>query len=165
MDQVSNDMVLGTSAYKRGVNATLLALSDKGCGWAIGFGDEPQVVRTYYVDGPAAERICDRARAMRQAAGRLTGHAAGQAETGEPARSFAADVLAVFDPGDAKLWSATIAARLAERIPGVYADVTTTAVSSQLRGLGVTVKNVREPGGQPAAGAERAAVEAVADVQ
>jgi len=161
MDQMANDMVLGTSAYKRGINATLLTLNDKGCGWAVGFADEPQVVRTYNVDGPAAERVCDRAREARAAAGRLTGQATGQPDTDEPPRSFAADVLAVFD-ADAKLWSATIAERLAERIPGAYADLTTAAVSSQLRALGVTVKNVREPGRQPQPGAERAAVEEAA---
>jgi DNA segregation ATPase FtsK/SpoIIIE, S-DNA-T family len=165
MDQMANDMVLGTSAYKRGINATLLTLSDKGCGWAIGFADEPQVVRTYNIDGPAAERVCTLARAARAAAGRLTGQAAGQADADEAPRSFAADVLAVFDAGDAKLWSATIAGRLAERIPGAYADVTTAAVSSQLRALGVTVKNVREPGRQPQPGAERPAVEEAAGVR
>lgn len=165
MDQVANDMVLGTSAYKRGINATLLALSDKGCGWAVGFADEPTVVKTYNVDGPAAERVCELARAARQAAGRLTGHAAGQAEDGEPARSFAADVLAVFAADETKLYSATIAERLAERIPEAYADITAAAVSSQLRALQVPVKNVRQSGGQPGQGCERTAVEVAAGVR
>ena len=64
-----------------------------------------------------------------------------------PARttaSFAADALSVFGT-DAKLWCTTIAARLRDRIPGVYADITPVAVGSQLREIGVTVKNVREP--------------------
>jgi DNA segregation ATPase FtsK/SpoIIIE, S-DNA-T family len=62
---------------------------------------------------------------------------------------------------DAKLYSATIAARLADRIPQAYADTTPAAVASQLRALGVTVKNVRERGLAPGQGCERAAVEAV----
>jgi hypothetical protein len=95
---------------------------------------------------------------MRDQSGTLTGYAAGQAG-GELPRSFAADVLAVFGT-DARLRNATIAARLAESIPGVYADITPAAVASQLRSLGVLVKNVREPCSQPASGADRAAVEA-----
>ena len=78
MDQVANDMVLGTSSYKRGVNATLLTVSDKGCGYLVGAADAAQVVKTYNVDGPAAEKICDRARQVRAQAGRLTGYAAGR---------------------------------------------------------------------------------------
>lgn len=161
MDQLANDMVLGTSAYKRGINATLLALGDKGCGWAVGFDDEPTVVKTYNVDGPAAERITDLARAARQAAGRITGHAAGQLDADEPPRSFAADVLSVFD-AEGKLYTATIATRLAGRIPAAYADITAAAVASQLRALGVAVKNVRQTGGKPSQGAERGDVEAAA---
>lgn len=160
MDQMTNDMVLGTSAYKRGINATLFSQGDKGIGWALGFTEDPQVVRTYNVDGPMAERVCARARAARQAAGLLTGQAAGDDSAAAP-RSFAADVLTVF-AGAPKLYTSTIAARLAAAMPDVYADITPGAVASQLRGLGVTVKNVREPGGVPSQGAERAAVEAVA---
>ena len=163
MDQVANDMVLGTSAYKRGLNSALLAFSDKGVGWAVGLADDALVLKTYNLDGRAAERIAARARAMREQAGTLSGYALGEGD-GEAARSFAADVVSVFGT-DARLWSSTIASRLAERIPGAYADITTAAVSSQLRQLGVTVKNVREPGGQPAPGADRAAVEAVCDAR
>ena len=76
------------------------------------------------------------------------------------ARSFAADVLSVFGEAD-KLRTSTIARRLAEHIPGAYADITPAAVGSQLRALGATVKNVREPGTAPAPGCERAAIEAV----
>jgi S-DNA-T family DNA segregation ATPase FtsK/SpoIIIE len=157
--QPENDMILGTSAYRNGYNAAgFRSGTDAGLGWLRAEGD-PQIVRTYYLDLPACERIAERARAARGQAGTLTGYALG--DTGsEAARSFAADVLAVF--GDApKLWTSTIAARLAEQFPAVYPDITAAAVGSQLRGLGVTVKNLREPGGQPSPGAERAAIEAV----
>ena len=63
---------------------------------------------------------------------------------------------------DAKLWSETIAERLAGSIPGTYADITKDAVASQLRALGVAVKRVRESGREPRYGCERAAVEAAA---
>jgi DNA segregation ATPase FtsK/SpoIIIE, S-DNA-T family len=157
--QMENDMILGTSAYKNGYNAAAFRTkTDAGLGWLRAEGD-PQIVRTYYLDLPACERICERARVGRQLAGTLTGFAVAEDESTE-ARSFAADVLSVF--GDAgKLRCSTIARRLSESLPAVYADITPAAVGSQLRGLGVTVKNVREPGEVPGSGCERAAVEAV----
>ncbi len=157
--QLENDIVLGTSSYKNGYKATAFRTkTDAGLGWLKADGD-PQIVRTYYLDLPATERAAARARVMREQAGVLTGHALGLGDGAEP-RSFAADVLAVF--GDSpRLWTETIAARLAERIPEAYADITPAAVASQLRSLGVIVKKVREPGQAPASGCERAAVEAV----
>ena len=85
----------------------------------------------------------------------LSGYALGL-DGAEMPRSFAADVLSVF--GDSpRLWTETIAARLADRIPEAYADITPAAVASQLRALGATVKKVREPGPAPAAGCDRSA--------
>jgi S-DNA-T family DNA segregation ATPase FtsK/SpoIIIE len=157
--QPENDTILGTGSYRAGYNAAAFrAKTDAGLGWLKGEGD-PQIVRTFYLDLLAAERIAARARVMREQAGVLTGYALG-VDDAEPARSFAADVLAVFGT-DARLYTATIAARLAERIPQAYADITPAAVASQLRALGVPVKNVRERGQGPGQGCDRAAVEAV----
>ncbi len=96
---------------------------------------------------------------MREQGGVLSGYALGLDDGAEP-RSFAADVLTVFGT-EPRLWTETIAARLADRIPEAYADITPAAVASQLRSVGVTVKKVREPGPAPAAGCDRSAVEAV----
>lgn len=160
-DQVGNDLILGTGAYKAGFNAVVFRHEiDAGLGWLRGTGD-PQAVRTYYLDLNASAKISARARVMRQTAGVLSGYALGE-DTAEPDRSFAADVLTVFGT-DPKLWCTTIAARLRERIPGVYADITPAAVGSQLREIGATVKNVREPGQVPNLGCEKAALEAVAE--
>lgn len=160
MGQTENDMILGTSQYQNGVRATLMNPSDKGCGYLVGVADHAQVVKSFNINGKQAEAIAVRARAAREAAGTLTGHALGE-ETGAEPRSFAADVLTVFG-ADERLWTETIAVRLADLIPDVYADVTATAVASQLRGLGVTVKKVREPGREPRAGCERSAVQEAA---
>jgi DNA segregation ATPase FtsK/SpoIIIE, S-DNA-T family len=160
-DQVSNDMILGTGAYRAGYRASEFRPKiDAGLGWFKGEGD-PQAVRTYYLDLNDTARIAARARAMREAAGVLSGYALGQDST-EEARSFAADVLTIF-AGAHALWCETIAARLREHLPEVYADITQEAVASQLRGLGIDVRNVREPGAGPRKGCYRAAVEAVAD--
>ena len=160
-DQVSNDMILGTGSYRAGYRASEFRPKiDAGLGWFKGEGD-PQAVRTYYLDLNDTARIAARARAMREAAGVLSGYALGQ-DDGEEARSFAADVLTVFGPAP-KLYCATIADRLREHLPGTYADITQEAVASQLRALGITVKKVRESGGAPLTGCERAAVEAAAE--
>jgi hypothetical protein len=65
MGQVENDMVLGTSAYKNGVRATMFTRSDRGIGYLAGEGDDPQIVRSFYLDAPAAEAVVARARRLR----------------------------------------------------------------------------------------------------
>jgi DNA segregation ATPase FtsK/SpoIIIE, S-DNA-T family len=166
-DQVSNDMILGTGAYKAGYRASEFRPKiDAGLGWFKGEGD-PQAVRTHYLDLNDTARIAARARAMREAAGVLSGYALGETPD-QDARSFAADVLTVFAEAD-KLHCATITARLREHLGGVYADITQEAVSSQLTATGITVKKLRENGPQAApgvrAGCEREAVEAVAQAR
>ncbi len=91
IDQTSNDMVLGTSAYKRGINATLLAFEYKGIGWVVNITPEPQIIKGGYdIDVPQADKIARAARATWELAGMLTGHAAArmprQAAADPPAR-------------------------------------------------------------------------------
>jgi len=154
-----NDMVLGDGMNKAGVTAVMFSREDLGVFYLAGEGVAPQIARSQNIDGPAAKLIVARARVMRQNAGRLTGYAAGMDQAEEEDRRFAADVLAVFG-ADLKLWSETIADRLSESMPGVYADITKDAVASQLRSVGVTVKNVREVGKGPRSGCERTSVQA-----
>jgi len=162
MGQVENDMVLGTSAYRNGIRATMFAFEDKGVFYFGGEGQQPRIMRGQKFDTPAASVVIARARIMREAAGRLTGYALGH-DNDEQARSFAGDVLMIFGE-DEKLWCETIAARLAGTIPGAYADITKEAVASQLRSLEIEVKSVRERGAKPPrSGCERAAVAAAAE--
>jgi S-DNA-T family DNA segregation ATPase FtsK/SpoIIIE len=121
-----------------------------------------QVVRTCYLNAVDANVIGLRARALREAAGTLSGYALSE-DAAAPVRNFLADVLHVFGADD-KLWSPTIAGRLAGQIPGAYEGITPESVASQLRNAGVTIKDVREAGGANRKGCECAAVEAVADV-
>jgi DNA segregation ATPase FtsK/SpoIIIE, S-DNA-T family len=161
MGQVENDMVLGTSAYRNGVRATMFSFDDKGVFYFSGEGQAPRIMRGQKFDTPAATAVAARARVMRQAAGRLTGYALGH-DSDEQARSFAADVLAVFGEDD-KLWRETIADRLRGALPAVYADITADAVASQLRAVGIEVKPVRERGKQPLRGCEKTAVAAAVE--
>jgi len=161
MNHVVTDMVLPSGSWKAGIKPTMLDFDDKGVMYFAGEGSAPRICRGQKLDIPESKVIAARARQMREHAGRLTGYAAGQDRAPEEVRSFAADVLAAFG-ADKNLWSETIADRLSESLPQVYADITQEAVASQLRALGVTVKDVREKGKSPRKGCERRAVEAAA---
>jgi S-DNA-T family DNA segregation ATPase FtsK/SpoIIIE len=152
-------MVLGTSAYKSGIRATMFDDDDKGVCYFSGEGMRGRIMRSQNINGPLARLAVARAYALRKAAGRITGYAASQDQA--PARSFADDVLEVFGADD-KLWSETIAERLAKTIGDPYASITKEAVGSQLRALGVRVKTVRETGKTGKSGCERPAVAAIA---
>jgi DNA segregation ATPase FtsK/SpoIIIE, S-DNA-T family len=134
--QIENDMILGTSAYKNGIRATTFRpKTDAGLGYLVGAEGVPQVCRTYYLDIPATEKVAKRARALREAAGTLTGVALGD---GQPLdRDALADVASVFLAGEPGLHWETVAERLAGRIPQRWADVTAESISAQCRGLGV----------------------------
>ncbi|MFD3946834.1 cell division protein FtsK [Streptomyces sp. NPDC058579] len=121
MGQIENDMILGTSTYKNGIRATSFTKSDKGIGYLVGASDDPQIVRGYYMDNPAADAICDRARKARVDAGTLTGLAAGIApERRAAADTLLDDVLAVTPADEAKPWNDVTVDRLAELRPELY---------------------------------------------
>lgn len=143
MGQVENDMVLGTSAYKNGTRATQFGRKERGVGYLAGEGDDPVIVRTFYVDAPAAEKVVARARAARVAAGTLLGHAAGQdLDLGaEQDTDTILNHLAEVWPFEERtreprprVWWEQLAEALADRYP-LYADTTADAVreSSGLR--------------------------------
>ena len=157
-DQPANDFVLGTSSYKRGYDSTVFRPKiDAGLAWLKG-GEEgiPQIVRTYYLDLPATERIAARARVMRERAGVLSGYALGETFAAEH-RDVLADVLAVFGGAPGMHWD-TLADRLADRWPDRWADLTGEAISAQLRPLGVPSVMVSTDGVK-ARGCRRVAVE------
>jgi S-DNA-T family DNA segregation ATPase FtsK/SpoIIIE len=155
--QLENDMVLGTSAYRNGVRATTLTPKDKGIGYLSGASDDPQVVRTYYVDGPAAEVIVTRARALREAAGTLTGHAIGEkvADDETRAASVLADVAAVLVAGEDKVWSETIVNRLAGLRPDQYKGWEPAQLAAALAPYGVKTVQVWGKDEETGVGANR----------
>lgn len=145
--QTENDMVMGTSAYKRGIRATMFARTEMGVGYLGGEENDPVICRSAYVNGPQAEVIALRARAARQAAGRLTGEAAGEVEETEALPGPLDHILQVWPAGDPKAQYATLAERLGAEFPQVYGGWTADQVSAVIRGLGlapVQVKRNRE---------------------
>ncbi|HEX5405075.1 MAG TPA: cell division protein FtsK [Pseudonocardiaceae bacterium] len=142
MGQTENDMVLGTSTYRNGIRATTFTNHDKGIGYLVGAADEPQIVRGTYIDGPAAERIAGRARALRQAAQTLDGHAVGeQTDHANAAQvSVLVDVATVIRPSEDKVWSETVADRLATLRPETYGAWTSQPARAKAAQVGAALK-------------------------
>lgn len=157
MGQTENDMVLGTSMYRNGVRATTFTKKDRGIGYLAGVSDDPQVVRTYYVDGPAAEEIVKRARAAREAAGTLAGHAIGEQVAEEETRSASvlADVAAVLVAGEDKIWSEAIVNRLAGLRPDQYKGWEPAQLAAALAPYGVKTVQVWGKDEESGVGANR----------
>jgi S-DNA-T family DNA segregation ATPase FtsK/SpoIIIE len=159
-DYLSNDMILGTGAYKAGYNAAIFrAKTDAGLGWLKADG-EPQIVRTYYLDLPATEKVAARARQLRERAGVLSGYALGLEEDQGAPRDVLADLLAVFGENPGMHWGVA-ADRLAGRWPDRWADLTGDTLSAQCRSLGVKSVDV-SMGGQVVKGCRKVAVEQAA---
>ncbi|MEV0387897.1 cell division protein FtsK [Nonomuraea sp. NPDC050643] len=135
--QIENDMILGTSAYKNGIRATVFQPgADAGIGYLVGATPMAKVVRTAYLDTPATQRIADRAHALRKAAGTLSGHAMGERpEAITPAYDLLADIMAVVPTSEAKVWNEVVVDRLAElraEIYGAWASLEGGAKTAQL---------------------------------
>ncbi|MDX3855041.1 cell division protein FtsK [Streptomyces sp. AK02-01A] len=124
MGQLENDMVLGTSSYKRGIRATMFAWGDKGIHYFVGEGADARIVSAANIDAVVAERIALRARKLREAAGTLSGYALGEAfEVSDTSgETLLADVLAVIPADEAKVWNESVVERLADLRPERYGD-------------------------------------------
>ncbi|OEV31542.1 cell division protein FtsK [Streptomyces nanshensis] len=144
MGQLENDMVLGTSAYKRGVRATMFSWADKGIHYFVGEGADARIVRSVFADAVAADAIASRARKLREDAGTLAGHALGEQPETEAAASFdlLKDLLAVIGADEAKMWNEIAAARLAELRPEVYGEWTGEQLTAALKPYGVKTGQV-----------------------
>ena len=175
--QPSNDMVLGTSAYRNGIKATTFSFRDKGIGILLGEGDEPRTTLTVDIKGPDAEQLTARARAVRVATGRLTGYAAGLDVTPDEDENHSGtllpDVLTAIGDVD-KAWSESIVDRLAELRPAVYGPWTelptgaakATQLSGALKPFGISTKQVWATDPATGKGANRMGIkrEWIADV-
>lgn len=160
----ANDQILGTGARREGVDATMFAPADKGICYLRADGATPQIVRTVHgLDAVEAERVAARARAIREAAGRLTGQAAGQ--VAEPALEpdLVADVRDVMDhPARPAVHLVDLVNALALLRPGTWAHLDVEALGSMLRAAGVTVGQVKV-GGRNTSGVRRDALDGASD--
>ncbi|MFH9870956.1 cell division protein FtsK [Streptomyces lydicus] len=139
MGQLENDMVLGTSAYKRGVRATMFSWADKGIHYFVGEGSDARIVGSVYVDGVGADAIALRARKAREDAGLLSGHALGEEPETDASAAYdlLRDLLGVVPVEETKVWNETVVARLAELRPEVYGEWAAEQLTAALKPYGV----------------------------
>jgi S-DNA-T family DNA segregation ATPase FtsK/SpoIIIE len=136
-DQVANDMILGTGAYKRGITGTVYRpVIDAGWGVLTGLA-EPTAVRNHYPDPETAARIVARAMALRN--GTVVG-----GDNLPVARDLLGDLVAVA-ARNGQHW-APAATALSERWPEAYPSLTADAVSELARARGLASVDVKIAG-------------------
>ncbi|MPZ63429.1 MAG: cell division protein FtsK [Propionibacteriales bacterium] len=146
MTYQSSDAVLGAGSYSAGYDASRFQRAHKGVGWLLGADDSGEVddavvVRTFMASAADVGKVIDQAHAARVAACTLTGTAVGDGPDAEPV-DVLADVLAVFAPGEDKLWSERILDRLTTLRPPHYHRWTTVQLAAALRPYGIATQQV-----------------------
>jgi S-DNA-T family DNA segregation ATPase FtsK/SpoIIIE len=133
MGQVENDIVLGTSMWRNGYRAAQFTTKDRGMGLAVGIADDPIIVRSYFLDGPAAEKVVQRAVELR-------GGPIEPAER-EPVKAAAYDLVtdlrAVWPVDTDALWTERILPLLAALRPEVYGSWSVEQLAEALRTVGL----------------------------
>lgn len=142
-DHTENDQILGTGAYGKGWRASDLSTDDMGMGYYGGEGADIQLVRCFFVDGATAQAVADRAHALRLAAGRLTGLAAGEDNT-EPGIAYR--MAAVWPDGRGRMSYADLAALLAAQWPDLCGGWEAEQVSAAGRAVGLDPVQVKHEG-------------------
>jgi DNA segregation ATPase FtsK/SpoIIIE, S-DNA-T family len=131
-DQVANDMILGTGAYRRGLTATAYRPGDDA-GWGVATGiSKSGPARSFFPDPATVAAVVARATMLR--GGQVVGE---DIPDGAVRADILADVLRVFAyVGRPKLQWEQLAAQLAEMLPGTYRGITADTVSGQVLALG-----------------------------
>ncbi len=147
-DQVHNDQILGTSARKNGIDATMFGTRDKGLAWLKGGDDvDAQVVRSWseMVDVSLAVELADKAYELRKARGMLTGQALDDGiEDAEIVYDIVQDAEQVLrHRGVGKAQWGELVAWLQEFRPGQYATLTEEQLSAGIRSAVPKPRDVR----------------------
>jgi S-DNA-T family DNA segregation ATPase FtsK/SpoIIIE len=159
MNWQASETILGAGSYTAGLDSSRFLRTHLGVGILLGSDDtqvtdgESVTVRTHLLGIAELRRIAARGRQLRLDAGTLTGTAAGEQVIDEkPQRRLLDDVLDVFEPGEDRVWSETLCARLAGEWPDVYDGWDPTALANALRAFGVDTAQVwgRTPTGEGA---------------
>jgi S-DNA-T family DNA segregation ATPase FtsK/SpoIIIE len=119
-DQNANDMILGTSAYKRGLRATVFKpVIEAGWGILAGLG-EPGARRSFEVNSAAAKKVVDRAIALRVKAGTMPDLDT-QTRAAGPTYDVLTDVATVWPQSEDAVWNETLIERLTDYRADIYA--------------------------------------------
>jgi S-DNA-T family DNA segregation ATPase FtsK/SpoIIIE len=140
-DQIANDMILGTSAYKNGYRATVFQpVVEAGWGILAGLG-KPGACRSFYVNTAEAEKVIARAIAARVKAGTMPEPETSTRDTG-PAFDVLGDVATVWPAGEDAVWNETLIERLTEYRAEVYAGWKPAQLTAALDVHGVKVDQI-----------------------
>ncbi|HET6481978.1 MAG TPA: cell division protein FtsK [Actinoplanes sp.] len=140
----SSEAVLGAGSYTAGYDSSRFQRAHKGVGILLGADDsgtveEALTVRTNRTPIADIDAVIGRACGLREAAGTLSGYAAGERSQIAEAVSLLDDILTVVPAGEPKVWSETVAARLAELRPEVYSGWKPEQVAAALKPYGIPV--------------------------
>ena len=126
MDWRDSNIVLGEQMNTRGYDASTLLPSHKGVGILRPDGETDagadmlaMTVRTYYMPNPQWREICTRGHALRESAGTLAGHAAGEHQRAAIDPASVVKALGAGDAVETKGWNADRLAELAEPLASV----------------------------------------------
>ncbi len=151
-DHNAVDMVLGTGAHGRGLKAELFKQSEKGVGYVLGASDEDQVARSYYIDALMADRIAERAHALRQDEDRITGHALGVEAQAAEEKAAGVDLLddlleVLTGQGLDWMWNVSAVGALEALRPEIYSGLNEASLGQMLSKRGVPTKplNRKDP--------------------
>lgn len=137
VDRTSSDMVLGKGKAAQGADASILSEDHKGVGVLVTGPGSFEIVRCDYMDLPAFAEICAHGRALRIAAGTLTGNAAAEAVAAAEAAgvqipAVLADVLYAMHGVD-RMHTTTLLARLVNTDEGAYGEFSPERLAEELR--------------------------------
>ncbi|MEV5711259.1 FtsK/SpoIIIE domain-containing protein [Actinoallomurus sp. NPDC052274] len=119
--QPANDIVLGTSMYKRGVRATIFDPSkEQGTGWLARSALNTEIVRAAFITQDESHAIGQRAYALRKAAGTLTGEAAGETIERVDDSTLVDHLRAIWPAGEDTMHSHRLVEALAAYKPELY---------------------------------------------
>ncbi|MEU4776887.1 cell division protein FtsK [Micromonospora sp. NPDC023633] len=141
-DQVANDQIMGTGAYKRGISGTAYRPKvDAGWGATMGISDDyVGPVRAYYPQDDELAVLLDRIRMIRR------GRTFKTTKEKVQARDMLADAWACLRPGESGMPWSVLAQRLAELAPEFYAGITADMVRESLARYHVPSQDVKVDG-------------------
>ncbi|MBV9141310.1 MAG: hypothetical protein JO115_10395 [Pseudonocardiales bacterium] len=142
VDRTSSDMVLGKGKAAQGADASILSEDHKGVGVLVTGPGSFEIVRCDYMDLPTFATVCAHGRALRVAAGTLTGDAASDTVAAAEAAgvqipTVLADVLYAMH-GVERMHTSTLLSRLVNMDEDSYGDYTPERLAEELERAGVT---------------------------
>jgi S-DNA-T family DNA segregation ATPase FtsK/SpoIIIE len=141
VDRTSFDMVLGKGKAGEGADASILSEDHKGVGVLVTGPGSFEIVRCDYMDLPTFATLCTHGRALRVAAGTLSGDAATDTvavaeAAGIEIPGVLVDVLYAMH-GVERMYTATLLARLTNIDEDTYAGFTPERLAEELEHAGV----------------------------